>query len=185
MSQPSSRWPKRIRQQRAEGTQALFEHPPKGESSCNQTVEGAIGITQGLVRTMQSSLEARLRCSIGPKHRIVPWLVEHAVNMRNRFQPGPDQKTPQQRLRGRPADKPVHEVGELILFRPLTQDRSGDWDDKFAKGIYPGARMDGLSIVTHKGGAIMCRTTRSLPEEEKWRLEAVHAITAMPWVTKG
>ena len=85
-------------QQRAEGTQTLLEHPPNWGS--NQAVEGAIGITKGIIRTTQRSLEQRLGATLGHTHRIVPWLAEHAVTMRNMCQVWKGSRTPRERMRG-------------------------------------------------------------------------------------
>ena len=99
-----------------------------------------MNIVKGLIRTLKSSTESNLRVEIGPSHPLLPWIIEHAAQLKNRYMVGADGRTPTERLRGRGVQSPVYELGEKVLFLPLTPARRGDFGARFDYGIYLGCR---------------------------------------------
>ena len=82
----------------------------------NHLAEGSVNIVKGLIRTLKCSSESNLRTEIGPSHLPVPWIIEHAAQLKNRYMMGADGRTPTERLRGRGVRRPVCELGEKVLF---------------------------------------------------------------------
>ena len=56
----------------------------RGEKQSNHLAEGGVNIVKGLIRTLKSSTESNLRRKIGPSHPLIPWIFEHAAQLKNR-----------------------------------------------------------------------------------------------------
>ena len=59
-----------------------------------------MSIVKGPTRTPKSSTESNLRTEIGPSHPLIPWITEHAAQLKNRYMVGADGRTLTERLRG-------------------------------------------------------------------------------------
>ena len=108
-----------IRRLRREGCITIFEHPEVGEKQSNHLAEGSVNIVKGFIRTLKNSTESNLRTEIGPSHPLIPWIMEHAAQLKNRYVVGADGRTPTKRLRGRGVQRPAYELGVKVLFLPL------------------------------------------------------------------
>ena len=149
---------KEIRKCRGEDSATLLEHPEPGESKSNGSTEGAVGIMEGMVRTVKDGLERRIGATLKPTDLIIPWLVEHASHLYSRYRVGTDGRTPMERTRGRRIKRPVCELGEQILYMPLKAGRGGKYDAKFHKGIYLGSMMrTGETIIGTNEGVVRAR----------------------------
>ena len=108
-----------------------------------------MNIVKGLIKTLKSSTESNLRTEIGPSHPL-PWIIEHAAQLKNRYMVGGDGRTPTERLRGRGVQRPVYELGEKVLFLPLAPARREDFGARFDCGICFGCRsFDGKRTLEH------------------------------------
>ena len=127
--------------------------------------------------------EGRSRATeIGPSHPLLPWNIEHAAQLKNRYMVGADGRTPKERLRGRVVQRLVRELGKKVLFLPLAPARRGDCSARFDNGIYLGCRaLDGQAYIGTPSGVIRCRTVRQLNAEERWDREFVLSIRRTPW----
>ena len=99
---------------------------------------------------------------------------------------GADGRTPTEKLRGIGVQRPVYELGEKVLFLPLSPARRGDFGARFDYGIYLGCRsFDGQAYIGTPSGVIRCRTVRQLAAEERWDKEFVLSIKGTPWSPDG
>ena len=89
-----------LRKARGEDAVTLLETVPEGDEQSNCHGEGAVNILKGLIRTLKSSTEDRLGEEIDPEHPIMPWLIDHAAELRNHFQVQDNGKTPVEALMG-------------------------------------------------------------------------------------
>ena len=143
-----------------------------------------MNIVKGLIRTLKSSTESNLRTEIGPSP-LIPWIIEHAGQLKNRYMVGADGRTPTERLRGRGVHRPVYELGEKVLFLPLAPARRGDFGARFDFGTYLGRRsFDGQACIGTPSGMTRCRTVRQLAQE-RWDTKFVHSIKGTPWSPDG
>ena len=124
---------KEIRRLRREGSITILEHPEEEGKQSNHLAEGSVNIVKGLISTLKSSTESKTE--IGPSHPLIPWIIEHAAQLKNRYMVGADGRTPTARLRGRGVQRPVHELGEKVLFLPLAPARRGEFGARFDSGI--------------------------------------------------
>ena len=77
-----------IRRLRRESSVTVFEQPEEGEKQSNYLAEGSVNIVKGLIRTLKSSTESNLRTEIGPSRPVMPWIIEHAAQLKNRHMVG-------------------------------------------------------------------------------------------------
>ena len=116
-----------------------MEQSPVGCSASNGIVERAIQSVEHQMKVLKSAVESRWGVKIGARHSIVPWLVEYAAVLLNRFEVGRDGRTAFERSKGRKARTLGLEFGEAVLWKrkpvggSLTK-LSCLWDD----GIYLG-----------------------------------------------
>ena len=145
-----------------------------------------MNIVKGLVRTLKSSTKSNFRTEIGPSHPLIPWINEHAAQLKNRYMVGADGRTPIKKLRGRGLQRPVCELGEKVLFSPLAPARRGEFGARFDYGIYLGCRsFDGQAYIGIPSGVIRCRTVRQLSAQERRDIDFVLSIKETPWSPDG
>ena len=115
-------------------------------------------------------MHSNLRTEIGPSHPLIPWIVEHAAQLKNRYTVGADGTTPTERLRGRGVQRPAYVFCEKVLFLPL------------ALWIYLACRsFDGQAYIGTPSGVIRYRTVRQLSAKGRWNQEFV----GNPWSPDG
>ena len=136
-----------IRRLRREGSITIFEHPEEGEKQSNHLAEGSVNIVNGLIKTLKSSTESKMRTEIAPSHPLIPWIIEHAAQLKNRYIVGADGRTPTERLRGRGVQRPVSCFYLLLLPDEET--------------LAQGSTMGSTSAADHS----MARRTLEHPQE--------------------
>ena len=145
-----------------------------------------MNIVKGLIRTLKSSTKSNLRTEIGPSHPLIPWIIEHAAQLKNRYMVCVDGGTPTERLRGRGVHHLVYELGEKVLFLPLAPARRGDFGARFDYGIYVRCRsFDCQAYIETPLGVIRCRTVRQLSAQERRDTEFVLSMKGTPWSPDG
>ena len=73
-----------FRRMRKESNITNLEHLEEGRKQSNHLTEGNVNIVKGLIRTLESSTESNLETEIGPSHPLIPWIIEHATQIKNR-----------------------------------------------------------------------------------------------------
>ena len=99
------------------GGRYVMEQSPVGCSASNGIVERAIQSVEHQVKVLKIAVESRWRVKIGARHSIVPWLVEYAAVLLNRFEVGRDGRTAFERSKGRKARTLGLEFGEAVLWK--------------------------------------------------------------------
>ena len=89
-------------------------HP--GESQTNGLAERAVQAIEGRCRTILVALEARIKIPLPANHPVVAWAVEHAPYLLNRYQLGPDGRTPLGRLHSKESQQRICEFGNRLLW---------------------------------------------------------------------
>ena len=128
-----------LRSQRT--AQTLVEESPVGSSQSNGSIESAIGEVEAQIRTGRLALENNFMVTIQIHHPIIPWLVMHSGFVINRFLIGHDGQSPYQRIRRKPFDKPVIELGETVWYKkPKNTIGPGlnKYDSRWGEGIFSG-----------------------------------------------
>ena len=95
---------------------AMPEHSHPGERQSNGLAERSIQALVGQVRTLKLSLESRLNSRLPCHHPVFVWMVEHAADVLNHYQPGTEGRTAHGRLHGKEVSEHIAEFGERILY---------------------------------------------------------------------
>ena len=159
-----------VRKQRQPGSATIPESPEEGESQSNQYAESAVNVNKGLIRTLIDATEHNLGAKIDRAHPLLPWIIEHAPQLRNKYQVSADGRTPVERLRGRSVARPEFEIGERVHYVPLKVDvpKKGT----MGTGIYLGSvRLGGCAVVGTPNGVVRCRAIKPMPEEKRVEAE--------------
>ena len=156
---------------------------PVGESQANGAVEGTIRRLAGLLRTIKSCCESKLKMRIERGHPLFNWMLPWTATVINRYVRDNGGQTPYRRQRGREAGKNLCEYGEKVLYYPLKgPGRSKDKTEaRWKYGIWLGIsnRSDEVIIGTETG-VIKARSVRSLVEKDRWDKEFVDKIQGTP-----
>ena len=165
------------------GGRYVMEQSPVGASASNGVVERAILSIEQQVRVMRSAVEGRWGVKLGTRHPVIPWIVEHAAVLLNRFEVGHDGKTALERNKGKKAKFLGIEFGEAILWkrRPVggaLGKLSCLWED----GVYLGIRgQSGEIVVSDAKGVWRTRTVQRKPIEDRWQETGHEMIRKAPW----
>ena len=130
----------KIRAQRG-GGRFVVENSPVGSSQSNGVAEKAIQSVQGQVQVLKLALEKRWGIKIPHRHSVIPWVVEYAAFLLNRYEVGHDGKTAYERLKGKRAKTLGIEFGEGVHWR-MKQVKGvlGKLDSLWSDGVYLGIK---------------------------------------------
>ena len=96
--------------------QMVPEWSAVGESASNGRAERAVQQVEDMLRTYLHSLESRISRKLNSSHDIVRWMVEHVMNMLNRYTINPDGVSPYAALHGKRAVERHAEFGEKVFW---------------------------------------------------------------------
>ena len=68
------------------GGRWIRENSPVDSHASNGVVERGIQSVQGQIRVMKGALEDQWGVKIGSKHAVIPWIIEYAAHLLNRFE---------------------------------------------------------------------------------------------------
>ena len=88
------------------------EEAPVGESRSLGEASIHIQILQGQIRTLRDALGSRYGKRIDGPSVMIPWMVQHAARIINRFRVGKDGRTAHQRVKGRGFQQETVQFGE-------------------------------------------------------------------------
>ena len=69
-------------------TRVVFEESPVGESQSLGGINVQIQVIQGQVRTLRDALEVRYQQRMMGDSTLIPWMIQHAVGVLNRYRMG-------------------------------------------------------------------------------------------------
>merc|ERR1712115_409691 len=86
---------------------------------------------------------------------IVPWMIRHAAQMRNRIAIGTDGKTIWKRLRGKEFKREIAEIGECVHYLEAGTAGKNKFDTRWHDGTWLGVRDETGEILigTNQGVA--------------------------------
>ena len=152
------------------GGRWIRENSPVDSHASNGVVERAIQSVQGQVRTMKGALEDRWGVKIGSKHAVIPWIVEYAAHLLNRFEVSHDGKTAYERYKGKSAKHMGIEFGEGVLWRrrPIGG-AMAKMTILWEEGVFLGVKgRTGEFIIGSPKGVWKTRTLQRTPMTTRW-----------------
>jgi len=169
-----------VHRRRSEET--ILENSPVGDSRSNGKAERAVQSIVGLVRTLKNALENRTGLKFTCDHSVIPWLVEHASDIYNKFHVGGDGKTSYERWKGKPWCKDTLEFGELVHYKFPKKSSRGKLDDRWSEGIFVGYKWrTGEAMIAVTNGITKAGTIRRTSINRRWDAERVRGICGSPW----
>ena len=165
------------------GGRWIVEHSPVESHASNGVVERAIQSVGGQVRVLRSCLEDKWGVKLNSKHAVIPWIMEHAAYVLNRFEVGHDGRTAQERCKGKPAKVAGVQFGEAVLWRRKAIGNAlGKLSLLWEDGIFLGKKgRTGEYIVGDKKGVWKTRTLQRRPLSERWLHTNAALVTGVPW----
>ena len=112
---------------------------PEGDHAANGLAEVGVREIKAQSKILRSQLEQRLGNRIDEKEPLTSWIARHAANCLSRYRLLDDDRTPDQRRRGKTWKRPVVEFGESVQFRPAGENnaiRGGE--QTMLRGVYVG-----------------------------------------------
>jgi len=159
-----------------------WKNSPVGDSRANGIAERAVQSIVGLVRTLKNALEYRTGLKFQCDHPVVPWLVEHASDVYNKFHIGSDGKTSYERWKGKPWNKETVEFGELVHYKFSKRSSRGKLDDRWAEGVFIGYKWrTGEAMISVSTGIVKAGTIRRCGGDRRWNVERIRNICGSPW----
>ena len=124
--------------QRRREDETILENSPVGDSRANGHAERAVQTIAGQVRTLKNALERRCNIKISCDHPLIPWMIEHASALFNKYSVGQDGKTAYERWKGKSWKSEAIEFGEMVHYKFPKKTQMGKLDDRWDEGIYLG-----------------------------------------------
>ena len=173
------------RRKAAAGGRWIVESSPVGSHSSNGVVERGIQSVEGQVRVLKDCLEEKWGIKIEAKHAIVPWIVEYASHLLNRFEVGHDGRTAYERCKGKAAKSVGVEFGEGVLWRrKLEGGALGKLAVLWKDGVYLGVKgKTGEFIIGDEQGVWKTRTLQRKPMDGRWDSKNAELVRGVPWNT--
>ena len=166
------------------GVDCQLESSPKGDSHgmSNGEAESAVGITQGLARTLKDFVEYKSGKVIDPKSPLLGWLIEHVGTLYTLYaydENAKDGLTPYRKIRGRDWNIALPPFGECVGYRVRTNHKlEVRWDT----GIFLGIRLHTTEkIIGTPKGVVVVQSIRRKPEDQQWNVELLQSIQGTPW----
>ena len=162
-----------------------IEASPKGDSSGNGTAERAVQSVEEMVRVLKINLERRLGSKLEVTHKIFPWLVEHVVDLLNKYVVSLDGKSAYHRLKGKAYNSCMYEFCTPVMFRVSGKVQGGILAERWYEGTWIGKRMSTEEhyVLKADGLVVRCRAVRE--RAVKLELKTLDKIVSVPWNPTG
>jgi len=169
-----------VRRRRTDET--ILENSPVGDSRSNGHAERAVQEIVGRVRTLKHGLEKRTGLVFSSNHSVIPWLVEHASDLHNKFHVNRIGKTPYEIWKGKIWDKETLEFGELVHYKFPKRSSRGKLDDRWAEGIFLGYKWrTGEAMIGLSSGVVKAGSIRRTGENRRWDAARLSLLCGSPW----
>ena len=103
--------------QKRDGSETILENSAVGDSQGNGFIERGVRSVEEMVRTIKLDLEDRLGERIPIQHKIIPWLVEHSVDLLNKRLLGKDGNSAYCRPKGKKYRGEMHPFAGPMMMR--------------------------------------------------------------------
>ena len=109
----------------------ISEHSAVRDSHGNGFIKHAVRTVDEMVRTLKLGLEARVSETLWITHKVIPWLIEHAVDLVNKVQVGHDGKTSFERVEGKRFNGETFRFANSVLIRAVGKVQGGVMSERW------------------------------------------------------
>lgn len=161
--------------------------PPEESPQSTGGAGSAHGRIMGGIRTARADLEKKFGEKVGPRYKLMPWLVRHVPWCRSRFQQGRDGRSSHQRLYGKPYTSATLMFGEVCVGRLRAKvATAARLDARGLKGIWVGKSDENDEhILLTERGVVLARTVTRKPGGEKFDREFLKVVFGLSWNPRG
>ena len=162
-------------------------HPPAYDPSSNGAMEVACKGVDGMLRTLKSDLEWRVKHTVPTHHPLFAWLVEHAswlMTIRPRLDNG---RSPHQLVCGTKFNRDLLCFGEVCHYKLPPAKLAGSIEGKMAPrwetGVFLGYPRDSHEYVVWDSGIEQMKVSRRfqrMPESERFQMEHLQSVSTRP-----
>ena len=163
----------------------VAENSPVGASQSNGVIERAVQSVAGQVRVLLGALEEKWGFAVPCDHPLLPYVVEYAGVLLNRFEVGADGRTAYERNKGKKATTLGVGIGEAVLWRRKKLGGAlGKLTSLWEDGIFLGIMGKSGELVIGDGkGVWKTRTVHRKPPGERWDPKTIELVRHPPWRT--
>ena len=161
--------------------QMVPEWSAVGESASNGRAERTVQQVEDLLRTYLHVLESRINQRVSSCHDIVRWMVEHVMNMLNRYTVNPDGVSPYAALHGKRAVERHAEFGEKVFWfvpKPVRTKLSPRWRLGTFVGVYNNSNE--IFVADSNGDIVKTRSIARVVAPSRWDAEAIQKVRGTP-----
>jgi hypothetical protein len=167
------------------GAKTIVENSPVGSKGSNGIVERTVQMVEQYLRTMKSQLDTRYKVDVDIKHPIVTWMCEYSTFLLNRLEVAADGKTSYERCKGKRANVMGLEFAEKIMWKHKSPTAKLEkLEPRWGHGLFVGVKVSSneMVIMDEETKTVkFTRTVRRVPEEERWQVENLTWVRAVPW----
>ena len=168
------------------GARGIPEESPVGDSKANGEIESGVKEIKGMMRSVRSDLESKLKMVLDRRDPLLAWLPTYVADMISRHRIGKDGRTAERRRTGRNWRRPAFQFGELIFVRTVMpkaeRAKRGSYEMMMREGRYLGHHgRTGALLVMTEDGIIRGSGARRVPEERRWSTEGWDRLKGLPW----
>ena len=144
----------------------------KGDKQTNGLMKNAVMQLRGTIRTIRCHIESSTQDAGRDVPPLLPWLVDHAGNIRSRCQKGRDGRTTLERWHGQRPHQAFDPFGEKVPARPTSTDPLNKMNPRYKFGKCLGARNNSAECLAGTlEGVLRAREVRRQEQREWWDKE--------------
>eukprot|EP00971_Amphidinium_carterae_P283385 5625998-Amphidinium_carterae.1 len=168
-------------------SRTVIEHSPVRDSSGNGIAEAGVRGIEEMCRCIKLGLEERLKHGVSVKHKVFPWIVEHAADVLTKYVIGKDGMSAYRRLKGKNYRGVVYEFGQRVLYRISGKPQGSSMMPRWLSGIWLGKRFasDENILATERGHVVRARGVRSISQDHLYDETLLEKVVGVPWNTDG
>ena len=168
----------------ARGQVTVPEMAPKSDSRANGFAERAVQQFEEMMRVHKLALENATGKRLEIDHSCIPWLVEHAADVVNRYLVMRDGTTAYERVKGRKSSAEMHEFGHPVLHRVSGKVQGGVMSERWHEGLWVGKNFTtGEDLISMADGRVVrARSIKERPSNVRLSPEMLDTIVGKPWM---
>ena len=160
----------------------ISEHCAVGDSRGNDFIERAVRTVEEMLRTSKLDLEARISETLKMTHKVIPWLIEHAVDLVNKVQVSQDGKTSFERVKKKRFNGDILRFANPVMMRVAAKVQGGVMFERWFEGLYLGMRFHSkVAVVMRLSDGVMVRTRSIQRQKRDVTMEMLNKLVGVPW----
>ena len=164
----------------------ISEHCAVGDSQGNDFIERAVRTVEEMLRKSKLDLEGRISENLNMTHKVIPCMIEYAVDLVNKVQVSQDGKTSFERVKKKRFNRDNLRFANPVMIRVAAQVQGGVMFGRWFEGWYMGLRFHtNEAIVMRLSDGVMVRTRSIQRQKRDVTMEMLNKLVGVPWDPTG